>query len=173
MVSLFLHQSQPRIHLQCGRPCFRSPEEGKGYPLQYSWAFLVAQMVKNHLQCGRPGFDPWVGKVPWRRERLPTPVFWPGEFHGLYSLWGRKELDTTERVSRSAKNCVGGAHLSGVWNAYNGCSIRAYRTELCGGYCRGRTSGPFYSDGKGAAKLAQSSPWASFSTLPWVLVGRY
>ena len=24
------------------------------------------------------------GKIPWRRERLPTPVFWPGEFHGLY-----------------------------------------------------------------------------------------
>ena len=28
----------------------------------------------------RPGFDPWVRKIPWRRERLPTPVFWPGEF---------------------------------------------------------------------------------------------
>ena len=28
-------------------------------------------------------FDPWVGKIPWRREPLPTPVFWPGEFHGL------------------------------------------------------------------------------------------
>ena len=25
------------------------------------------------------GFDPWVGKIPWRRESLPTPVFWPGE----------------------------------------------------------------------------------------------
>ena len=35
------------------------------------------------LQCRRPGFDPWVGKIPWRREMLPTPVFWPGEFHGL------------------------------------------------------------------------------------------
>ena len=30
-------------------------------------------------------YDSWVGKIPWRRERLPTPVFWPGEFHGLYS----------------------------------------------------------------------------------------
>ena len=47
----------------------------------------------------RPGFDPWVGKFPWRRERLPTPVFWPGEFHGLYSPWGHKELDTTEWLS--------------------------------------------------------------------------
>ena len=37
-----------------------------------------------HLQCGRPGFNPWVGKIP-------TPVFWPGEFHGLYSPWGCRE----------------------------------------------------------------------------------
>ena len=36
------------------------------------------------LQFRRPGFDPWVGKVTWRRERIPTPVLWPGEFHGLY-----------------------------------------------------------------------------------------
>ena len=37
-----------------------------------------------------------VGKIPWRRERLPTPGFWPGEFHGLYRPWCRKESDTTE-----------------------------------------------------------------------------
>ena len=37
--------------------------------------------------------------MPWRRERLPTPVFWPGEFHGLYSPQGQKELDTTEQLS--------------------------------------------------------------------------
>ena len=49
----------------------------------------------------RPGFNPWVGKIPWRRERLPTPLFWLGEFHGLYSPWGRKELDRTERLSLS------------------------------------------------------------------------
>ena len=36
--------------------------------------------------AGRPGFYPWVGKIPWRWERLPTPVFWPREFHGLYKL---------------------------------------------------------------------------------------
>ena len=49
------------------------------------------QLVKN-LQCGRPGSDPWVGKIPWRREQLPTPVFW----HGGFSPWGLKESDTTE-----------------------------------------------------------------------------
>ena len=37
------------------------------------------------LQCWRPGFDPQVGKIPRRRERLPTPVFWPGEFQALCS----------------------------------------------------------------------------------------
>ena len=62
-------------------------------------ASLVAQIVKKiSLQCGRLGFNPWVGEIPWRRERLPTPVVWPEEFHG-YSPWGHKELDTTERLS--------------------------------------------------------------------------
>jgi len=40
-----------------------------------------------------------VGKIPWRRERLPTPIFWPREFHGLYSSWVLKESDTTEQLS--------------------------------------------------------------------------
>ena len=56
-----------------------SPAEGIGYPLQYSWASLMAQMVKN-LPAMR---DTWVwslvGKVPWRRAWQPIPVFWPGE----------------------------------------------------------------------------------------------
>jgi len=50
----------------------------------------------------RPGFNPWVGKIPWRRERLSTPVFSPGELHGLYSQWGYKESDTTELFSLKA-----------------------------------------------------------------------
>ena len=55
-------------------------------------------------QCRKPRFDPWVGKIPWRRERLPAPVFLPGEFHGQrslvsYSLWGLKELDMTEQLN--------------------------------------------------------------------------
>ena len=79
-----------------------SSGEGIGCPLQYSWASPVAQLVKKiHLQCRRPGFNPWVGKIPWRREQLPTPVFWLGEFHGLYSSWGRKESDMTEWLSLS------------------------------------------------------------------------
>ena len=58
----------------------RSPGEGIGYPLQSSWASLVAQMVKNSLSMQETRFNPWVGKIPWRREWQPTPVFFPGEF---------------------------------------------------------------------------------------------
>ena len=55
-----------------------------------------------HLPCRRPGFGSWVGKIPWRRERLPTPVFWPGEFHGLYAC---QESDTTERLKKNNRCC--------------------------------------------------------------------
>ena len=56
---------------------------------------------RNCLQCSRPGIDPWVGKMPWRREWLPTLVFLPGKFHAQrrlagYSPWGHKESDMTE-----------------------------------------------------------------------------
>ena len=79
----------------------RSKGEGIGYPLQYSWVSLVAQMVKN-LPAVR---ETWIwslgGEIPWRREWLPTPGFLPGELHGQRSLagyrpWGPKESDMTE-----------------------------------------------------------------------------
>jgi len=52
-------------------------------------------------RCERCGFDPWVGKIPWRRKGQPTPVFLPGKFHRQRSLVGyspycREESDTTE-----------------------------------------------------------------------------
>ena len=48
--------------------------------------------------------DPWDGKIPWGREHLPIPVFWPGEFHeqrslASYSPWGHKESDMNEQLS--------------------------------------------------------------------------
>ena len=49
----------------------------------------VALVVKNSpTNAGdiRPGFDPWVGKIPWRRAWQPTPVFLPGESHEKRSL---------------------------------------------------------------------------------------
>ena len=59
----------------------------QGLPLWLSWWSIC-------LQCRRLGFDPWVGKIPWRRERLPTQVFWPGKFHGLYTVHGVSKSQT-------------------------------------------------------------------------------
>ena len=62
---------------------------------------LVAQTVKICLQCKRPRCDPWIRKMPWRREWQPTPVFLPREFPwtekpgGLQSM-GFKGSYTTE-----------------------------------------------------------------------------
>ena len=82
--------------------------------LRFMKASLVAQMVKNLLQCGRPRLDPWVRKIPWRREWQPTPVFLPGESHGQRSLaghspWGCKELDLAEWLKLSLKDAL-------IWN---------------------------------------------------------
>ena len=57
--------------------------EELGYPLQYSWGYLVAQLVKNPPAM----WETWIRFLDWedpiKKERLPTPVLWPGEFHGL------------------------------------------------------------------------------------------
>ena len=68
----------------------------KGLPWWLRWYRIC-------LQCRRPGFNPWFGKIPWRRNWQHTPVFSPGKSHGPRSLvgyypWGRKELDTAEQL---------------------------------------------------------------------------
>ena len=63
--------------------------------------FTLPWWLRGCLQCERPGFDPWVGKISWRRKWRPTPVLLPGESHGRRSLVGPpgcKELDTTEQL---------------------------------------------------------------------------
>ena len=57
-------------------------------------------MIKNLPAMQKTWFDPWVGKIPWRRKWLPTPELLPGESHGQRSLVdhsprGCKKLDTT------------------------------------------------------------------------------
>ena len=82
------------------------PQSGIWITIWLKLGFLSGQTVKNLLQFKRPGFDPRVGKIPWRSEWLPTPVFLPGEFHGLrswvdYIPLGRRESDTTEQLTLS------------------------------------------------------------------------
>ena len=55
---------------------------------------------ESACQCRRCGFNPWVGKIPWRRKWQCTPVFLPGKSHVWmnlegYSPWGLNELDMT------------------------------------------------------------------------------
>ena len=96
-------------------PCMGMDEGQPERPAVIAWtkcpevlgarASQVVLVVKNPpANAGRHKrhkFDPWVGKIPWRRAWQTTPVFLPGESHGQrslmgYSPWGDKESDTTE-----------------------------------------------------------------------------
>ena len=69
-------------------------------PWWLSWKRIPLQCRK----CKRCRYNPWVGKIPWRRKWQLTPIFLPGKSHGQrslegYSVWGCKESYTTERLS--------------------------------------------------------------------------
>ena len=79
--------------------------------LCYIWASLVAQWWRICLQPRRPRFHPWVGKIPWRREWQPTPVFLPGESQGQrslvgYSPRGCKDSDKTEAAEHACTHAI-------------------------------------------------------------------
>ena len=79
----------------------RYPGEGIGYPLQYSWASLVAQLVKNPTAMHKT----WVRSLGWEdpleKGKATHSSILVGESHGLYTPWGNKESesDTTEPLS--------------------------------------------------------------------------
>ena len=67
----------------------------------FSSGSVIKEYTCQFKRCRRPRLDPCVGKIPWRREWQPIPVFLPGESHGPsslvgYSPWGHKELDPTK-----------------------------------------------------------------------------
>ena len=75
----------------------------------------MALVVKNLSASGgalkKVRFDPWVGKIPWRRAWQPTPVSLPGDSRGQRSLvcyrpWGGKEPDTTQHLSTHIHTCI-------------------------------------------------------------------
>ena len=77
----------------------RSPGEGIGCPLQYSWGFPGGSDGKESaFNAGDLGSIPGLGRSPgeWNIYPLQYGEFQPGEFHELYSPWGRKESDATE-----------------------------------------------------------------------------
>ena len=74
----------------------RSPGEGIGYPLQYSWASLVAQLVKNLPAIQETWVQSLVWEDPLEKEKAIHSSILPGEFHRLYSPWGCKKSDVNE-----------------------------------------------------------------------------
>ena len=92
--------------------------------------FLVWFIGKESMcQCRRLGFNPWVGKNPWRREWQPTPVFLAGKFHGQrslvgYSPWGQKESNMTEHMR---------THVLATWRCTLGLQFAAERQEWWAG----------------------------------------
>ena len=77
----------------------------------------------------RHGFDPWVGKIPWRRAWQPTPVFLPGKSQGQmslagYSPWGRRESDMTERLSMQTLGCT-----KTLYKTHPRCGTQISKTE--------------------------------------------
>ena len=81
----------------------RSTGEGIGYPLQYSWASVVAQLVKNlpAMQETWARFLSWEDSLE-KGKATQSSIRRPREFHGLYSPLGCKEWDMTERLSLSS-----------------------------------------------------------------------
>ena len=59
-------------------------------------------------QCRRRGFDPWLGKIPWKRKWQPTPAFLLGEFHGQRSLVGYDLV--TEQQTKNNKIYISKLH---------------------------------------------------------------
>ena len=71
-------------------------------------------------QCQRQRFDPWVGKIPWRRKWQSTPLVLPGKSHGQanlagYSPWDHKEMDMTEQLNTGSKITLRFKNKTGVF----------------------------------------------------------
>ena len=73
---------------------------------------------ESTCNAGDLGLIPGLGRFPRRMERLLIPVFWPGEFHRLYSQWGRKESETAEWLSFSLPR-YRIVDISHLWSSYS------------------------------------------------------
>ena len=103
-----------------GECCHLFAPHRPGVRSSFSKASLVAQLAKNCLQCRRPRFGSWVGKIHWRRDRLPTRVFlgFPGGSAGKESTRNAGDLGSIPGLGRSPGEGKGYPHrYSGLENS--------------------------------------------------------
>ena len=84
------------MHLEENKKGMEREQNKIGTNIKEDGLMVIASLVTQRL-----GFDPWVGKIPWRRKWQPTPLLLPRQFHGQrslvgYSPGGCKESDMTE-----------------------------------------------------------------------------
>ena len=90
-----------------------------GSDFKFRMISLVTQLIKYPPAIQETLVQSLSWEDPLRREWLPTPVFLPGEFNGLYSPWYHKELDTTEWLSLSMCTVEWKKKLGMYFNAYD------------------------------------------------------
>ena len=119
----------------------RSPGERIGYPLQYFGASLVAQLVKNPPAMQKT----WVQSLGWEdplekgKVTHTHSIFWPGEFHGLYTAWVTKsqtrlsDCHFTLLPTKSTANSSAQFYLPlGIKIHFNSPCLQEFQTEKNG-----------------------------------------
>ena len=115
---------------------------------------------ESACQCRRHRFDPWVGKIPWRREWQPTPVFlpWTEEPGRLYSSWGRKRVGH-DFVTKQQHTFID-------WLIYD-CATAAKSLQSCPTLCHPIDSSPPGSSVPGILQ-ARTLEWVAISFSIWL-----
>ena len=96
--------SMSRIHLFLSNYIFVYVK--KGFPRCLSGK----ESAHRCKRCKTHRFDPWDGKIPWRRKWQPTPIFFPGKFHGQRAWWA-----TVHGVAKSQRWLSNWAHIKKAW----------------------------------------------------------
>ena len=121
--NVFLPRNSECLRGSHGVPCVWECAEVLGAPCSWGWAEylkghhafgghpVMAQMIRNPPAKQEAWFSPWVGKIPWRREWQPTPVFLPGKSCGQrslasYSPWGCRVGHDWETNTSTFPRCL-------------------------------------------------------------------
>ena len=126
--------------------------------------FLIAQLVKTCLRCRRPWVDSWVRKIPWKRDRLPTPTFlgFPGGSDGKESAYNVGDLGSIPGLERSPREGKGyPLQYSGLENSmdYTVHGVAKSRTQL--------TNFHFHYRGLECKSRKSRNTWSNRQIWPW------